>query len=208
MALTSFQYTTNLGAGLCAVYQILRGQALSLQMQVTNRYGGPYALSLRELTAGGFHNPANQLSYTGDPTWTSRSGGSAFTTDVSSTSPSLRTHNLQVGASTPLDFYPVQAQMAGNNSSGDLWSQESPFYIQVLAAAPPVPTLTNPARTNNVFSVRVVTASGFTYYLEYRTNIIQPNWLPASQVAGNGAQQILSDPAATSAQRFYQVRVQ
>ena len=57
-------------------------------------------------------------------------------------------------------------------------------------------------------SVQVVSVSGFTYYLEYRTNLTSGTWLSATQTAGNGGVLTLTDTGATDQQRFYRVRVQ
>jgi hypothetical protein len=80
--------------------------------------------------------------------------------------------------------------------------------VQVIAASAPQPLITNTHRSGNSVSVQVVSVSGFTYYLEYRTNLTSGTWLPAAQAAGNGSVLTLTDTGAADQQRFYRVRVQ
>ena len=89
-----------------------------------------------------------------------------------------------------------------------MWSQQESFYVQVVAAAPPMPVLQAPQRSGNAFSVQVATTSGFTYYLEYTINLTAPMWNAAAQIPGNGTIKTLTDTTATESRRFYNARVQ
>jgi len=65
-----------------------------------------------------------------------------------------------------------------------------------------------PAYGGGVFSLSLPTATGKTYTLQYVTSITGTNWtsiLPAT--AGDGTPKTLSDPGATSGQRFYRILV-
>ena len=114
---------------------------------MTNRYGGSYALNINDLGAGGVNNHSDHMTCTSDPMWSDYFAGSAtnfFMVGPTTTSPYLWTFNLVVKTNTPADFYKIQSQMAGYDSASHMWSQQEPFYVQVLAAAPPAPTLVAP----------------------------------------------------------------
>jgi hypothetical protein len=208
MALTGFQTQTNLGAGLLKVYKVIAGHTAAIQLNVTNRYGGSYGLDINSLDNSGFNNPADHMSYTPDATWDNQSSGTWFTVGPTATSPTTMTFNLAVNASTPADYYPVETQMAGRDSSNAKWSQVEPFYVQVVSAAPPRPALLAPRRAGIAFSVDLATTSGFTYYLEYKTNLTTGTWTAAAQASGDGTVKTLTDSAASDSQRLYHVRVQ
>ena len=134
-------------------------------------------------------------------------GSFFFMAGCANNSPKLWTFNLVVKTNTPADFYTVNSQLAGYYSS-TMWSQQESFYVQVVAAAPPAPVLEAPRRSGNYFSVQVATTSGFTYYLEYTTNLSAPAWNAASQTPGNGTIKTLTDTTATDSRRFYQAHAQ
>jgi alpha-tubulin suppressor-like RCC1 family protein len=68
------------------------------------------------------------------------------------------------------------------------------------------PKLVRPTRHAGQFSLAVLTIAGKNYTLEYKTSLSAPNWTGIVTVRGNGAQQLLTDPAAVGLQRFYRVR--
>ena len=60
-----------------------------------------------------------------------------------------------------------------------------------------------------VFSLSVQTTSGWLYSLEYKDSLNGTNWTPLTAVIeGDGTVQILTDPGASSQQRFYRVRAE
>jgi hypothetical protein len=210
MGILNFQTTTNLGNGLRKVFKVSAGQTAVIQLNVTNNHGGDYALNINNLDAGGVNKGGDHLAYTADPTWTQYFPGTAtnfFMAGCASSSPELWTFKLVVKTNAPPDFYAVNSQMAGYYSS-TMWSQQESFYVQVVANVPPVPVLQSPRRSSTSFSVRVATTSGFTYYLEYKTNLTAPTWNAASQTPGNGTIETLTDTTATDSSRFYHARVQ
>ena len=146
---------------------------------------------------------SDHLAYTADPGWTHYFPGTTtnfFMAGCATNSPDLWTFNLVVKTNTPADFYMVNSQMAGYYAS-TMWSQQESFYVQVVAAAPPVPVLQAPQRSGNSFSVQVATSSGFTYYLEYTTNLTAPTWNATAQTLGNGTIKTLTDTTATDSWR-------
>jgi len=151
MAIVNFQATTNLGHGLRKIFQVSPGQTAVIQFNVTNNYAGNYALSLNHLDARGVRNRNHHLSYTADPNWSSHFPGTAtnfFMAGCATKSPNLWTFNLVVQTNTPADFYPVNSQLGGYYST-NLWSQQETFYVQVVAAAPPVPVNQAPHGSGN-----------------------------------------------------------
>jgi len=60
-----------------------------------------------------------------------------------------------------------------------------------------------------VFSLSVQTTSGWLYSLEYKNSLNSTNWtLLPGVVEGDGTVQILTDPGASSPQRFYRVQAE
>ena len=116
MAIVNFQTTTNLGNGLRKVFKVSPGQTAVIQLNVTNNYGGSYALNINNLDAGGVNNSSDHLAYTADPAWTHYFPGTTtnfFMAGCATNSPDLWTFNLVVKTNTPADFYTVNSQMAG-----------------------------------------------------------------------------------------------
>jgi ELWxxDGT repeat protein len=82
--------------------------------------------------------------------------------------------------------------------------------VVLLGAAPPslAPRLLPCGfPTGGTFSVSVPTVRGRTYFLECKRTLSDPNWTPLLAVFGDGTTKTLTDPDATTAERFYQVRV-
>ena len=142
MAIANFQTTTNLGEGLHKVFKASPGQTVVIRLNVTNNYGGNYALNMNNLGARGVHDSRHQMDCTADFTWTSYFPGTAtnfFMAGCATASPKPWTFNLVVKSNTPADFYLIKSQMAGYTSSDLRWSQQESFYIQVANVAPPAP---------------------------------------------------------------------
>lgn len=87
-------------------------------------------------------------------------------------------------------------------SAGDFHSlalaSTTPPILQALVSAP--------ALSNGVFSLNVPTQSGRVYELEYKHSLDETNWTVLPLVAGSGRPEILTDPTADGAQRFYRIR--
>ena len=91
--------------------------------------------------------------------------------------------------------------------SSTMWSQQELSYVEVVAAAAPVPVLHAPQQASKSFFVQVATTSGFTYFLDYKTNLAAPTWNIASKISGDGTIQALTDNMATDSWRFYRAQV-
>ncbi len=75
--------------------------------------------------------------------------------------------------------------------------------VGTAGAAPLI--LTQPNWSAGTFTVAVPTQSGSTYTLQYKTSLSDSTWTGLSPMAGNGSVLRLTDPSATSSQRFYRV---
>jgi hypothetical protein len=208
MSLTHFQTQTNLGEGLVKVFQAPAGGMAVIQYYVDNDRGGYYGLAFDSPIAGGFNNRSNQLSYIPDPAWDSEADGNYFTVGPTTNNPTVWSFNLQIAASTQPDLYPIKTVMAGVDNNFTPWSQVESFYVQVLPNQATAPALLRPKWQSGVFSVDLVTSSGSTYYLEYKTAPADAAWTTASKVPGNGAVETLVDASANGPQRFYRLRVE
>ena len=211
MAITNYQSTANLGAGLRKVFQVSPGQTAVIQWNVTNGYSSDYALNINNLGAGGVNNTNDHMACTADPAWINYFAGTStnfFMSGCSTTSPHLWSFNLVVKTNTPADFYAIQTQMAGYKSGSAMWYQQETFYVQVMAAAPPVPALLHPQCSGSSFSAQVATTNGFNYYLEYKSDLATNKWNAAAQTPGDGTIKTLTNTTANDPQRFYRARVQ
>jgi GH25 family lysozyme M1 (1,4-beta-N-acetylmuramidase) len=97
------------------------------------------------------------------------------------------------------DVPPALAPAAGVATGED-------HTLVLLEDSLPVPRLLHPARNGNRFSVLAQTLSPKNYALEFKGSLTAANWTAVSTNAGNGALRMLTDPAATGAQRFYRMR--
>jgi hypothetical protein len=70
----------------------------------------------------------------------------------------------------------------------------------------PSPKLLNPVRTPRTFSFLIQTLDRKHYALDFKTSLAATSWSPICSNAGNGTLELLTDHAATAAQRFYRVR--
>ena len=70
----------------------------------------------------------------------------------------------------------------------------------------PTPKLLNPLRTPGTFSFFIQTMYRKHYALDFKNSLTTTNWSTVGTNAGNGALELLTDRAATAAQRFYRLR--
>ena len=101
---------------------------------------------------------------------------------------------------TNYHFRLVASSRGGTNSGADM--------VFNTAGALTAPTLVAPSWQGNHFTVSVATMSGSNYYLERKTSLDDSDWIPVANLSGNGLVQTLTDPAATTAQAFYRLRVE
>ncbi len=65
-----------------------------------------------------------------------------------------------------------------------------------------------PVKSGGNFTLSFETTAGKTYLVEYTVSLSTPNWQPLPNVSGDGTVKTLTDPAASSVQRYYRVREQ
>jgi hypothetical protein len=78
--------------------------------------------------------------------------------------------------------------------------------LLLITSVLPTPELLSPVRTPNTFSFVIQTLNRKHYALEYKDSLTTTSWTPVCTNAGNGALELLTDRAATAAQRFYRLR--
>lgn len=78
------------------------------------------------------------------------------------------------------------------------------FAVTVLA--PPL-VLASPAITNTTVAMAFVAPTGYTYVVEYRTNLTEGTWTVLTNIVGTGAAVQVNDPIRTNIPgRFYRLR--
>ena len=78
--------------------------------------------------------------------------------------------------------------------------------LALVAGGAPGRGLLNPWRQAGRFSALIQSLNRKSYALEYKNSVSASNWTATGTNSGNGALRVLTDPAATGAQRFYRVR--
>ena len=163
------------------------------------------------IAAGGFHslalknngpivawgdNSDGQCSPPPDATGIiSLAGGGAHTLALKSdTTVKAWGNNYYGQCSFPPGLTNVIAIAAGNSHS-----------LALVGQPPTPPLLVNPGLNGTVFTVWLQTVLGKHYILEYKTSLTSTSWTSLPPVPGTGELQALTDPNATSHQRFYRV---
>jgi uncharacterized cupredoxin-like copper-binding protein len=117
--------------------------------------------------------------------------------------------NLAARTTTALVLHSVQPTNAGNylvvvtNSFGAVTS--SPALLKLMTG--PL-SLGTPAVVSNGFSLIFSSQTGFTYVIEYKTNLNSPAWTPLLTTNGTGSPVLIQDPTTNSSSRFYRIRAQ
>ena len=94
-----------------------------------------------------------------------------------------------------------QYRLIATNYFGRIISANA--FLTVLPA--PTGAIINPSRVQDTFSFGFSTSAGASYTLEYTDSLSSPVWTQIETVPGNGAEITLTDPAASTAARFYRV---
>jgi hypothetical protein len=113
------------------------------------------------------------------------------------------------GAVGPVLSLPaVQASDAGSyrvvasNPSGSVTSSGAVLHVLIP------PDIVSVSHAGGRTRIEFQSISGLTYFLEFKAHLDDPVWTPIQSVAGTGALLALEDPAATTATRFYRLRVE
>jgi hypothetical protein len=76
----------------------------------------------------------------------------------------------------------------------------------VLGSVTPQPVqIISPQVSGGSFNLSFQTVSGQSYTLLYNNNLATTNWLPYTNITGNGAMQQLAVPITNAAQRFFRL---
>ena len=85
----------------------------------------------------------------------------------------------------------------------------SGVLAKITEGAAPLPvTLLNPLRSGGSFTFQFQSQSGFTHFVESRTNVALGPWIPRATVAGNGSLKTVFIQATNSTADFFRVRTQ
>ncbi len=102
-----------------------------------------------------------------------------------------------------LDGSQTTLQLQGTSITGH---DEANVNFFMLVAVTPSPTLKVAIVTGNL-QISIPTQNGYTYQLQYNTDLTNPNWTSlGSPISGDGSVHTVSDPIAGA--RYYRVQVQ
>ena len=102
-----------------------------------------------------------------------------------------------------LDGSQTTFQLQGTSITGH---DEANVNFFMLVAVTPSPTLKVAIATGNL-QISIPTQNGYTYQLQYNTDLTNPNWTSlGSPISGDGSVHTVSDPIAGA--RYYRVQVQ
>ncbi len=76
-----------------------------------------------------------------------------------------------------------------------------------VAAALPT-TILNPTRVGNNFTFQFLSQSGFSHFVESRTNIANGTWIQRTNLAGDGSTKTIQLPATNLSTDFFRIRTQ
>jgi hypothetical protein len=117
--------------------------------------------------------------------------------------------NLAGQTTTALLLHNVQPANAGSyavvvtNPVGAVTS--SPALLKLIAG--PL-SITTPTAVSNKLNLLFLSQTGFTYVVEYKTNLSSPAWTLLLSTNGTGNPVLIQDSTTNSSSRFYRVRVQ
>ena len=99
-----------------------------------------------------------------------------------------------------------QCDLAANAAQVAAFSAGENHSVALTGGALPTPLMLNPAVRTHQFSALAQTLARRHYALEFESSISAADWSGLSTNAGNGALELLTDPAVGAPQRFYRVR--
>ncbi|HEY1716827.1 MAG TPA: LamG-like jellyroll fold domain-containing protein [Verrucomicrobiae bacterium] len=105
-----------------------------------------------------------------------------------------------------VEFKPIAGWNVPTNQSVTVYSGQIAVYnaLYTLNNSAPV-QIVSPQLSGGTFNLSFQSANGQSYTLYYNDNLATTNWLPATNVTGNGATLQLSVPANNSSQRFFRI---
>ncbi len=161
---------------------------------------------LDEQNFGSTHSAQGQLAFSWDDALargvTVPDGTRLFTVRFKALKASNQKTEVSFGDVPALREVTVDGAMAGFVAQGGSLTLPSPAASTSLAALPIVSTSLGSSR---VFSIAVPTERGKTYILECSELLTE--WKVITAVVGDGTVKTITDPIASSPQRFYRIRV-
>ncbi len=114
------------------------------------------------------------------------------------------------GASTTVAFgdNPTLREVSVDAASAGFLAQNGDITLPLPGpdfALVPLPQVSSSIGVGKMFSIAVPTVSGKTYILECTDSLTHGDWKVVTEVVGDGTVKVISDPAASSPQRFYRV---
>jgi hypothetical protein len=123
--------------------------------------------------------------------------------------------NAVIDTNGVITWTPVAAQVPSTNvfttvvsdNGAPALSETNSFVVTVQASqVPPQPVIQSIAISNNLVTLRWTSVSGYVYRLQYKTNMVQPNWLDAiPDFPATGTTITATNDVANASQRFYRV---
>jgi len=104
---------------------------------------------------------------------------------------------------TNLDWYMGQGVAVGATASAAVW--DSQRVLVATWSVPPV-HIQSPTLVGTNFSFRFSTANYRRYTIEQNTNLATTNWVPCTNLIGNGSPYVFPTPLSSSPQTFFRVR--
>jgi hypothetical protein len=117
--------------------------------------------------------------------------------------------NLAGETGSALALHNVQPANAGpyavvvTNAAGSVTS--NPALLKLIAGPP---SITMPTVASNMLKLVFSTQTGFTYVVEYKTNLNTPAWFGLLTTNGTGNPVFIQDPTTNGSSRFYRIRAQ
>jgi hypothetical protein len=174
------------------------------------RFAGTGKYGLKGLTAANFGSTladGGRLTFS----WDDPDAAGVTTADGST----VFTANFEVigaaGSVSPLLLSSgvTEAEVGVAFSEAQLRSVSGQVSVVAPTNEPPVPPLlARAAHINGVFGVPQQTIAGKRYILEYTDVLPSTNWTALPPVTGDGSVMMLTDPGATTPQRFYRLRIE
>ncbi|HEY1717245.1 MAG TPA: hypothetical protein VGH42_03000 [Verrucomicrobiae bacterium] len=105
-----------------------------------------------------------------------------------------------------VEFKPIAGWNVPTSQSVTVQPGNIASYTALYTVNNPVPVqIVSPQVSGGSFNLSFQSANGQSYTLYYNDNLATTNWLPATNVTGNGATLQLSIPSTNSAQRFFRI---
>jgi hypothetical protein len=146
-----------------------------------------------------------------NPSWTNGIFRFWFATENNQTYTAEYTSSLNPSSWTVLTNVPGNGSMAMVKDKFAI-SGKRYYRVTVYPVAPPQPAqpilLSNPSWTAGIFTFSFESESARAYTVQFTESLPVPDWQLLTNTPGNGATITITDPGASTKQRFYRVSTQ